>query len=72
MINDQIHEDIRNLIELLPREQREVLVMRHYSDMSFKEIAEQECHCRHAFPEMVPNDYSWTSCLCAGGVKTLA
>lgn len=41
MINDQIHEDIRNLIELLPREQREVLVMRHYSDMSFKEIAEQ-------------------------------
>ena len=41
MISDQIHEDIRNLIELLPREQREVLVMRHYSDMSFKEIAEQ-------------------------------
>jgi len=41
MINDQIHEDIRNLIELLPHEQREVLVMRHYSDMSFKEIAEQ-------------------------------
>ncbi|HEX7411755.1 MAG TPA: sigma-70 family RNA polymerase sigma factor, partial [Bacteroidales bacterium] len=29
MINDQIHEDIRNLIELLPREQREVLIMRH-------------------------------------------
>lgn len=41
MISEQIHEDIRNLIELLPREQREVLVMRHYSDMSFKEIAEQ-------------------------------
>lgn len=41
MINDQIHEDIRNLIELLPREQREVLIMRHYSDLSFKEIAEQ-------------------------------
>ena len=41
MINEQIHEDIRNLIELLPREQREVLVMRHYSDLSFKEIAEQ-------------------------------
>ena len=41
MINDQIQEDIRNLIELLPREQREVLVMRHYSDLSFKEIAEQ-------------------------------
>ena len=41
MIHDQIHEDIRNLIELLPREQREVLIMRHYSDLSFKEIAEQ-------------------------------
>lgn len=41
MIHDQIYEDIRNLIELLPREQREVLIMRHYSDLSFKEIAEQ-------------------------------
>lgn len=41
MINEQIQMDVRNLIELLPREQREVLVMRHYSDMSFKEIAEQ-------------------------------
>jgi len=41
MINDQIQTDVRNLIELLPQEQREVLVMRHYSDMSFKEIAEQ-------------------------------
>jgi RNA polymerase sigma factor (sigma-70 family) len=41
MINDQIQEDIRSLIELLPREQREVLIMRHYSDLSFKEIAEQ-------------------------------
>jgi RNA polymerase sigma factor (sigma-70 family) len=40
MINEQIQMDVRNLIELLPREQREVLVMRHYSDMSFKEIAE--------------------------------
>jgi RNA polymerase sigma factor (sigma-70 family) len=41
MISEQIQTDVRNLIELLPREQREVLVMRHYSDMSFKEIAEQ-------------------------------
>jgi RNA polymerase sigma-70 factor (ECF subfamily) len=41
MISEQIQMDVRNLIELLPREQREVLVMRHYSDMSFKEIAEQ-------------------------------
>lgn len=41
MITDQIHEDLRKLIELLPPEQKEVLVMRHYSEMSFKDIAEQ-------------------------------
>lgn len=41
MITDQIHEDVRNLIEYLPEEQKEVLVMRHYQDMSFKDIAEQ-------------------------------
>jgi RNA polymerase sigma-70 factor (ECF subfamily) len=40
MITDQIYEDVRKLIDYLPKEQREVLVMRHYSDMSFKEIAE--------------------------------
>ncbi len=41
MITAQIHADIKNLIEYLPEEQREVLKMRHYSEMSFKEIAEQ-------------------------------
>ncbi len=41
MITDQIHEDVRRLIEYLPPEQKEVLFMRHYSDMSFKDIAEQ-------------------------------
>jgi RNA polymerase sigma factor (sigma-70 family) len=40
IITDQIHEDVRSLIELLPSEQKEVLVMRHYDDMSFKEIAD--------------------------------
>jgi len=40
IITDQIHEDVRALIELLPDEQKEVLVMRHYSNMSFKEIAD--------------------------------
>jgi RNA polymerase sigma-70 factor (ECF subfamily) len=40
IITDQIHEDVRVLIELLPDEQKEVLVMRHYSNMSFKEIAD--------------------------------
>ncbi len=41
LIIDQIHEDVRKLIEYLPPEQKEVLVMRHYADMSFKDIAEQ-------------------------------
>jgi len=40
IIMDQIYEDVRSLIELLPEEQKEVLIMRHYSDMSFKEIAD--------------------------------
>lgn len=37
----QMRKDIRKLVELLPAEQREVLMMRHYYDMSFKEISEQ-------------------------------
>jgi RNA polymerase sigma factor (sigma-70 family) len=41
LIMDQIHEDVKKLIEYLPKEQKEVLVMRHYGDMSFKDIAEQ-------------------------------
>ena len=41
MIIDQIHRDVRHLIEYLPEEQKEVLKMRHYQDMSFKEIADK-------------------------------
>jgi len=41
MIIDQIHDDVRKMIEYLPEEQKEVLVMRAYQDMSFKDIAEQ-------------------------------
>jgi RNA polymerase sigma factor (sigma-70 family) len=40
IIMEQIYDDVRALIELLPAEQKEVLIMRHYSDMSFKEIAD--------------------------------
>jgi len=40
MVHDQIHSDVRSLIEYLPAEQKEVLIMRHYYDMSFKDIAE--------------------------------
>ena len=40
MIVDQIHSDLRKMIEMLPAEQREVLRMRIYDDLSFKEIAD--------------------------------
>ncbi|MEI7981658.1 MAG: sigma-70 family RNA polymerase sigma factor [Bacteroidota bacterium] len=40
LIMEQIHKDVKKLIDYLPREQKEVLVMRHYNDMSFKDIAE--------------------------------
>lgn len=36
----QTHDSVRQLIELLPEEQREVIVLRIYGDLSFKEIAE--------------------------------
>ena len=39
MITDQITSDVRKLIEELPEDQKEVLKMRYYRDMSFKEIA---------------------------------
>ncbi|MBO5686115.1 MAG: sigma-70 family RNA polymerase sigma factor [Alistipes sp.] len=41
LIAEQIAADVRNLIELLPDEQREVVKMRYYANLSFKEIAEQ-------------------------------
>jgi RNA polymerase sigma factor (sigma-70 family) len=41
IVEDQIYKQVRNLVDLLPEEQKEVLLMRHYADMSFKEIAEQ-------------------------------
>jgi RNA polymerase sigma factor (sigma-70 family) len=40
LIMEQIHHDVKKLIDYLPTEQKEVLVMRHYGDMSFKDIAE--------------------------------
>ncbi len=41
LVSSQIEQDVRNLVELLPKEQREVVMMRYYSGLSFKEIAEQ-------------------------------
>lgn len=41
MVGEQIERDVRALVELLPDEQREVVKMRYYGGLSFKEIAEQ-------------------------------
>src|ERR1700709_1628872 len=39
MMQGQSHERVRKMLDLLPEDQREVIVMRHYADLSFKEIA---------------------------------
>jgi RNA polymerase sigma-70 factor (ECF subfamily) len=40
IIREQIHSDIRKLIDGLPDNQREVVLLRYYKNMSFKEIAD--------------------------------
>ena len=40
MVNEQVLKDVRQLMDILPEVQREVVFMRYYQDMSFKEIAE--------------------------------
>jgi RNA polymerase sigma-70 factor (ECF subfamily) len=39
MMKDQTYTKVRKLVDMLPPEQREVVILRHYADMSFKEIA---------------------------------
>ncbi|MFI3269755.1 MAG: sigma-70 family RNA polymerase sigma factor [Rikenellaceae bacterium] len=41
IINGETQQQVRQLVELLPADQREVVELRYYSDLSFKEIAEQ-------------------------------
>ncbi|WP_396158034.1 RNA polymerase sigma factor [Flavobacterium sp.] len=40
LIKNQVDIDLKKLIQKLPQDQKEVLMMRYYSDMSFKEIAD--------------------------------
>ncbi len=40
LISEQIYADVRKIIEELPFDQREVVIMRHFANMSFKEIAD--------------------------------
>jgi RNA polymerase sigma factor (sigma-70 family) len=40
MIKTQVHQKVKSIVDRLPDEQREVVILRHYADMSFKEIAQ--------------------------------
>jgi len=39
MMADQSHDKVRKMIDMLPEDQREVIILRHYADLSFKEIS---------------------------------
>ena len=41
IIHGQIRSEVRSLINELPDDQREVVLLRHYGGLSFKEIADQ-------------------------------
>lgn len=41
MVNEQVMKEVRMLIEELPDDQKEVIMLRHYGGLSFKEIADQ-------------------------------
>jgi len=40
IMQSQTHSKVRQLVDMLPPEQREVVILRHYADMSFKEISQ--------------------------------
>jgi RNA polymerase sigma-70 factor (ECF subfamily) len=41
MISEQVLKDVRRLVDELPPDQKEIILLRHYGGLSFKEIAEQ-------------------------------
>ena len=53
MVSKQIHKEVRLLIDELPADQREVVMMRHYANLSFKEIAHiMDCSVNTALGRM--------------------
>ncbi len=40
MMTGQSHDRVRRLVDMLPEDQKEVIILRHYADLSFKEISE--------------------------------
>jgi RNA polymerase sigma-70 factor (ECF subfamily) len=41
LISEQIMRDVRKLVDILPDDQKEIIMLRHYGGLSFKEIADQ-------------------------------
>jgi RNA polymerase sigma-70 factor (ECF subfamily) len=39
MVTGESHDKVRKMLDILPEEQREIIIMRHYADLTFKEIA---------------------------------
>ncbi|HLK28807.1 MAG TPA: sigma-70 family RNA polymerase sigma factor [Puia sp.] len=39
MMKRQSHDRVRQMLDMLPEDQKEVIILRHYADLSFKEIA---------------------------------
>lgn len=40
MMANQSHDRVRRLVDMLPEDQREVIILRHYANLSFKEISD--------------------------------
>lgn len=53
MMRSQSHDRVRRMLDLLPEEQKEVIVLRHYGNLSFKEIADlTDCSINTALGRM--------------------
>jgi RNA polymerase sigma-70 factor (ECF subfamily) len=53
VMQSQTHDRVRRMLDMLPEEQREVIVLRHYADMSFKDIAKiTDCSINTALGRM--------------------
>ena len=53
MMQVQSHERVRKMLDMLPEDQKEVIIMRHFADLSFKEIAKlTDCSINTALGRM--------------------
>jgi RNA polymerase sigma factor (sigma-70 family) len=53
IMHEQTSDKVRRMVDLLPEDQREVIILRHYADLSFKEIAQlTNCNINTALGRM--------------------